>query len=128
MGAAPQGTGRQKAEKLAYEHMISIELSKAILTTRIGEIQVECAADKEFGCTLLDVSMRSAGDVPSGSMQMRLAPSGVDQFVRNASKDGEVTSRSTHAEDLSEPVADTERQLSGLFWRFIGRWLVRWQS
>jgi hypothetical protein len=110
--AVAQGADRQKAENLAYEHTISIELSKAVLPTRIGEIQVECAADKEFGCTLLDVSMRSSGDVPSGSIQLRLAPSGVDLFTRNASKDGEVTSRSTHAEDLTEPMADTERQLS----------------
>jgi hypothetical protein len=107
-----QGAGRKNADNLAYEHTISIQLSKAALPTRIGELQAECAADKEFGCALLDVSMRSAADVPSGSIQMRLAPSGVEVFVRNASKNGEVTSRTTHAEDLTEPVADTERQLS----------------
>jgi hypothetical protein len=110
--AVAQDTSRRQGEHLAYEHTISIELSKAALSSRIGEIQAECAKDKQFGCTLLDVSMRSSGDVPSGNIQMRLAPGGVDLFVRNASKDGEVTSRSTHAEDLSEPVTDTERQLS----------------
>jgi hypothetical protein len=43
---------------------------------------------------------------------MRLAPNGVDSLIAVASKDAKVTMRNTHAEDLAEPVADTERQLS----------------
>jgi hypothetical protein len=43
---------------------------------------------------------------------MRLAPGGVDPIVALASKDGEITSRNTSAEDLAEPVADTERQIA----------------
>jgi hypothetical protein len=43
---------------------------------------------------------------------MRLAPSGVETFVSAAAKSGKITGRGTHAEDLAEPVSDTERQLS----------------
>ena len=43
---------------------------------------------------------------------MRLAPTGVEPIVAVASKDGKVIGRSTHAEDLAEPIADTERQLA----------------
>jgi SMC interacting uncharacterized protein involved in chromosome segregation len=43
---------------------------------------------------------------------MRLAPGGVDPIIALASKDGEVTARTTQAEDLAQPVADTERELT----------------
>ncbi len=45
-------------------------------------------------------------DLPSGNIRMRLAPGGVEPIIALASKDGEVTSRNTSAEDLAEPVAD----------------------
>jgi len=43
---------------------------------------------------------------------MRLSPAGVEPIIAIASKDGKVFERSTSAEDLAEPVADTERQLA----------------
>ena len=43
---------------------------------------------------------------------MRLAPAGVDVFTATASKNGTVTDRLTHAEDLTEQVTDTEREVA----------------
>jgi Domain of unknown function (DUF4349) len=61
---------------------------------------------------MLQVEMRSTADVPSGLIRMRLARGGVEPMIELASKDGKVESRSTQAEDLAQPIADTERQLA----------------
>lgn len=52
--------------------------------------------------------------VPGGSIRMRVAPTAVEPLIQIAARGGEVTLRSTHAEDLAEPVADTERALAML--------------
>jgi hypothetical protein len=109
-----KSTEHYKAGNLAYEHTVSVELGKALLPTRMQEIQTACVTDKQFDCKLLDISVRTAEDVPSGSIRMRLAPDGVEAFISIASKDAAVTSRITHAEDLTEQVTDTERELSQL--------------
>lgn len=108
------GAGHQarRSGTLAYEHSVSIELSKELLPARLREIEAACAADQQYGCTVLEVSLSSNDDLPSGSICMRLARGGVDGTIALASKDGKVTARSTHAEDLAQPVADTERQLA----------------
>jgi hypothetical protein len=99
---------------LAYEHNVTIELSKELLPTRVRELQAACATDREFNCTLLDVSTSEREEMPSGSVRVRLAPAGTQHFIDMAAKDGHVTNRNTHAEDLAEPVADTEREISQL--------------
>ncbi|HEY5808649.1 MAG TPA: DUF4349 domain-containing protein [Povalibacter sp.] len=111
-GFAGAAEVRRAGDSLAYEHTITIELNKDLLTARIEEVQNACRADKQFGCTLLDVSVSSDEQIPSGSLRMRIAPGGVDTIVATASNGGKVASRTTHAEDLAEPVADTERQLT----------------
>jgi hypothetical protein len=109
---AGQLANHRTMDNLAYEHTVSIELGKALLPTRVREIQGACQTDKQFGCTLLDISVQSAEDIPHGSIRIRLAPAGVDAFIGLASKNGKVTSRNTHAEDLAEQVTDTERELA----------------
>ncbi len=109
-----EGTGRTaKApdSTLAYEHTVSVELSKDVLPGRIRELREACTPARH-GCTLLDVSSDSIRGQPRGSLRMRLAPAGVEPMIALASKDGEVTAQRTHAEDLAQPVADTERQLT----------------
>ncbi len=103
---------QQAESSLAYEHAVSIELPKEVLPNRVKEIQSACQNDAKSGCTLLDVSISASDRVPSGSLRMRIAPGGVEPLLELASKDGEITSRSTHAEDLAEAVADTERRLA----------------
>jgi hypothetical protein len=112
MQAASGPEQHRKESNLAYEHTVSIVLDRATLTNRMREIQVACASDKEFGCTLLDVSLRSDAEFPSGTIRMRLAPAGVDVFTATASKNGTVKDRLTHAEDLTEKVTDTQREVA----------------
>ena len=107
-----QAGQHRTTDNLAYEHTVSIELGKVLLPTRMREIQSACQTDRQFGCTLLDISVHTTEDIPQGSIRIRLAPSGVDAFIGLASQNGEVTARTTHAEDLAEQVTDTERELT----------------
>jgi hypothetical protein len=109
---APPAQGGRQVGTLAYEHSISIETSREVLPTRVREIEAACNADRASSCTVLEVTLQSNQDLPSGHLRMRLAPGGVEPIIALASKDGEVTSRNTNAEDLAEPVADTERQIA----------------
>ena len=102
----------QKSETLAYEHTVSVELSKDLLPEHMKAVQAACNSDKEYGCTILDVEISNTEDIPRGSVSMRLAPTGVDAIIAIAGKGGRVTARTTHAEDLAAPVADTERELA----------------
>jgi hypothetical protein len=110
MAPAPRPPGQ--ADTLAYEHTVSIETTRELLPKRMQELEAACNADRASGCTVLDVTLHSQNDLPNGGIRMRLAPAGVEPMVALASKDGEVSARSTHAEDLAEPIADAERQLA----------------
>jgi hypothetical protein len=109
---APPMRSRVEAATLAYEHTVAVETTREVLPTRMQEIEDACNADRASGCTILDVSLHSQNDLPNGSIRMRLAPGGVEPLVALASKDGEIRGRTTHAEDLAEPIADAERQLA----------------
>jgi hypothetical protein len=114
MAAAAQSasTARRSNNSLAYEHTVEVELGRDLLSPRMKQVQAACAARTEFACVLLDVSFDAQLGVPSGRVSMRLAPAAVDPLIETAAQDGRITARSTHAEDLAEPVADTDRQLA----------------
>ena len=69
-------------------------------------------ADQPTECTVLDVSLHGQEDVYNGTIRMRLAPQGVDPTIAAASQGGKLLSRSTRAEDLAQPIADTQRRLA----------------
>ena len=113
MAAGGAAVGQaQRRDTLAYEHSVDIEIDGKVLPTRLREIESACAAGKPAECTVLDVSLRSRKDVYSGLIKMRIAPRGVDSTIEVASQGGKITSRSTEAEDLAQPIADTQQQLS----------------
>jgi hypothetical protein len=110
-----QSERRQDASNhntLAYEHHLQIEIDKALLAARIEAVKAACVADKETGCTLLEISNQNSEDVPQGSIKVRIAPAGVDTLAKLAGEGGRVAHRQTTAEDLAQPIADTERQLA----------------
>lgn len=113
--AAPESSGatpNQQPDTLAYEHTVSVDLGQETLPTRLREIEAACNADTASRCTILESSLHWRSRIPSASVRMRLAPRGVDGLIALASKDGKIVERSTHAEDLAQPVADTERALA----------------
>lgn len=118
-GAAPLAlkleASRRHAEgnTLAYEHTVTVQLPAARIPGRMRDLQAACAG-KDSACTLLDISLRAERGVPSGTLRLRVAPAAVESLIDIAARDGDVLARSTHAEDLAQPVADTERQLAML--------------
>lgn len=108
------GSRRRPNGTLAYEHHVSVELSKELLPQRMQEVEAACTSNTDFACTVLDMNLQRSETVPSGNIRMRMLPAAVTPIIEAASKGGEVSSRSSHAEDLAEPVADTARQLAML--------------
>lgn len=102
----------QSTDTLAYEHSVSIELNRKLLPTRLREIESACATNKPVECKVLEVSLHGQEDVFTGIIRMRIAPQGVESTVEAASLGGKLTSRSTRAEDLAQPIADTQRKLA----------------
>jgi hypothetical protein len=97
---------------LAYEHRVSIELSAAMLPQRLDAVRKTCVEDSKRACMLLDVSRQDTRGTINGRIRMRVPPSGVEPMVAIASAGGKVVSRTTHAEDLAQPAADTDRQIA----------------
>ncbi len=106
------GESPQRKDTLAYEHTVYIELDRQVVPARLRAIESACADGKPAECTVLQVSLDTQQDVPSGFIQMRIAPQGVSAMIEAASQDGKLTNRSTRAEDLAQPIADTQRRLT----------------
>ena len=94
---------------LAYEHEVAIELAAADIPARMQAVQASCQSGKFGDCAVLDVR-QSAGDSPGASLTVRIAPQGVEPIIRQAAQGAEIGSRSTHAEDLAQVVADNDLQ------------------
>ncbi len=95
---------------LAYEHNVSVELDRELIMSRMEDVQTACRQHRKSSCAILDVSLNNRDDIPDGTIRMRLAPADLETVLVIAAKGGRITKRSTHAEDLSAPVADTERE------------------
>ncbi|HEV8395260.1 MAG TPA: DUF4349 domain-containing protein [Vicinamibacterales bacterium] len=99
---------------LAYAHQVTAEVPADGLLRRLDAVRAACVSDRANACTVLDVARHDEGGVPSGRVVVRLAPAGVDPLVRLAGQGGRLLSVTTHADDLAEPVQDTERQVAQL--------------
>jgi hypothetical protein len=111
-GSSASSSANEPRDTLAYEHTVSVDLDRETLPARLREIEAACNADTASRCTILESSLRWRERTPTASIRMRLAPGGVDGLIALASKDGKIVERNTHAEDLAQPVADTERKLA----------------
>jgi hypothetical protein len=111
-GGPAERVAHTEGRTLAYEHTVGLELRKELLPARINDVRDACDTHKDFECTVLDVSISADLEVPSGRIRLRLAPTGVEPLIQIAAASGRITSRTTHAEDLAQPIADTERELT----------------
>ena len=98
--AAPQGTF------LAYEHDVRVELDGERIPDRLKVLTEACQSARFGDCVVLQVG-QEGGQVPSASLQVRIAPSGVGPLIALAGEGGHLASRNAHAEDLAQQVADT---------------------
>ncbi len=91
---------------LAYEHSVQLQLPGKEIAARVKAVAEACQSARFGDCAVLNVAQQ-AGDTPSGSIQVRIAPKGVEPIIALATDKGEVTTRTTQAEDLAQQVADT---------------------
>ncbi len=91
---------------LAYEHDLRIEMDPERIGERVKAVSQACQSAKFGDCAVLQIG-EEGGDNRSGSVRIRIAPKGVEPIIALAGQGGEVASRTTHAEDLAQQVADT---------------------
>jgi len=92
---------------LAYEHTVQLRLPGEQIAPRLKAVAEACQSGRFGDCAVLQLS-QAGGDGASGSIEVRVAPKGVEPLVALAGEQGEVTARSTHAEDLAQQVANTQ--------------------
>lgn len=104
----PSGDGRVMPS-LAYEHEVSVALPAAQIPARLKQLQDGCLKASFGACTVLQVEQRG-GERPRGELSVRIAPAGVEPLIAQAGQDGQIESRTTHAEDLAQAVQDNDAQ------------------
>lgn len=117
------GTGQQgaslaqeagaPARQLAYEHDIEVKTAP----DRVASVQAAglaaCRAATAAACTLLASSID--GEPKAGAtLKFRARPDVIPKLIAAVSRNAELARRSTRAEDLSGPIADSARQLAML--------------
>lgn len=108
-GSALQGERNKADSYLAYEHHVAIELPAEHIGERLAATREACLSERFGACSLL-AAQQSSGNAPRGELTLRIVPDGVEAITGLASEGGELTSRSTRAEDLAQAVADNRRQ------------------
>ncbi|MGV8959509.1 MAG: DUF4349 domain-containing protein [Stenotrophomonas sp.] len=92
---------------LAYEHSVQLQMPGKDIAPRVKAVSAACQSGKWGDCAVLNISQQ-AGDTPSASIKVRVAPAGVEPLIALASENGQITTRTTQAEDLAQQVADTK--------------------
>jgi len=105
-GDSIDGVASPPGASLAYEHRVEIELPAEQIAPRALEAQRACLEQRFGDCAVLGVE-EHRGEWVSASLTVRTSPQAVAQLLDVASEGGEVSSRSTRAEDLAQAVADT---------------------
>lgn len=121
MAAAPAASARAVAEQaadatvmrspegafLAYEHTVRLTLPGADIAPRLKAVAAACQSAQFGDCAVLQMS-QSGGSAASGFIELRIAPQGVEPVIALASDKGDVSQRSSSAEDLAQQVAETQ--------------------
>ena len=123
--AAERATGQQ----IAYTHGLTLVMPAADVQVRYDAARTRCLADPSH-CTLISASLTTGdggggadGDgAPEGRLTLRLAHGAVEpaeaalraRLPGEAPGDPVVRTRSTEAQDLTRPIADTETRLHEL--------------
>jgi len=100
-----KGLANHNGSQLAYAHDVRVRLAADRLADSLGKVRDACNAQAFGPCNVLGEQL-NAGDIPSGELQLRAAPAAIAGLVRTASAGGEITQRSTQAEDLAAAVRD----------------------
>jgi hypothetical protein len=99
------GVANRPGSFLAYEHEVSIRLPASAISAHVAAVRDACMSERFGDCSVLSEE-QGAGESPSGNLKLRAAPQAIQPLVKIASEGGEISQRSTHAEDLADAVKD----------------------
>ncbi len=103
--AVPGETAKAGA-RLAYEHHLRIELQEEQIGPRMATVREACESARFGACNVLRIEQSEH----SGTLKVRVAPSGVEPLSGMASQNGKLAWRQTQAEDLADAVNDNEKK------------------
>lgn len=99
---------------LAYEHSVTVELPRQQLMARMDALRKACSEERFGECTMLKSRFNNDESRPRATLVLRLVPAAVEPMTTLAAQDGRLGSRETRAEDVTQLVTDTDRQLAML--------------
>jgi hypothetical protein len=111
--AGGENRDRKATRQLAYEHSVQLEVPAEKIPAMVELVQSKCEALVAESCAVLDSRVTSER-YAHARIKIRAKPAGVQAIASLISKEGEITQRSTSAEDLAQPIADTTKQLEML--------------
>ena len=112
------GTGEPAAEQyIAYSHSMGLSLPKGGVDPMMAAHTQACRAAGTSTCIVINSNVYSQEeDYASGNLSLRATPDWIEQFMTSVESDtdaagGEITQRSTRAEDLTRQIIDTGARL-----------------
>ena len=116
---APEpGTGEPAAEQyIAYRHSLGLTLPKGGVDPMMAAHTQACRAAGTSSCIVINSNVYSQEeDYASGNLSLRATPDWIETFLSGVDADaeaagGEITQRSTSAEDLTREILDTGARL-----------------
>jgi hypothetical protein len=103
--AAVRGQANREGSFLAYEHYVSVRTEGEGIGARIAAVREACSSQRFGQCSVLGEN-QTAGEYPSGRIELRAAPAAIEPLVALGSEGAEIGQRSTSAEDLADAVMD----------------------
>lgn len=115
---APDNTGEPGAEQyIAYSHNLGLTLPKGQVEPLMQTHTSACQAAGPATCIVINSNIYSQDiDYASGNLSIRATPDWIETFMGGVESDanklgGEITQRSTRAEDLTRQIVDTGARL-----------------
>jgi hypothetical protein len=113
-----EGAGDPSTEQyIAYSHSMGLSLPKGGVDPMMAAHTQACRAAGTSTCIVINSNVYSQEeDYASGNLSLRATPTWIEQFMANVESDasaagGEITQRSTRAEDLTRQIIDTGARL-----------------
>jgi hypothetical protein len=110
-GVAQEVLAEPTNRYLAYEHSLSLDVPQQQVAAVFEAAQAACRAAAADLCVVLN-SRLNTGRSAHATLRLRAKPSGISKLIAVLGQQGDITARSTTAEDLSGPIADTDKQLA----------------
>lgn len=110
VGSAELPAAASNEAGLAYEHEWTLEVPGAQAPALLAEAQAACVEHRHGPCLLISARQSSEG-YEAGTISVRIEPKAGTVWLKGLTAGGTVLSSETTTSDLSQPIADTARNL-----------------